>query len=465
LQILPVKKFINYIDAFLYRTERCEINENYIKVSHKKGYPKRLAINRKFESQAFLNLEEREMEMQIKKGSLDFSLIRKKTKDESEKMVGFLRDLIALPSPSGCERDVALRIKEEMDRLGFDEAFIDDYGSVIGRIGKGSPCLVFDGHIDTVGVADPTAWSFDPFKGKVEDGFVYGRGASDNKAAPVVQIYGLNVLKELVGGNFPCTIYVVGSVQEEACDGLALGHAIQYSIKEKVDAVVLGECTGCAIYRGHRGRMEIMVSTAGISSHASAPERGDNAVYKMAPIIKEVESLNAKLKDDSFLGKGTIAVTKIECNTDSINCIPYACRIYLDRRLTAGEDRDLALQQIKELTSASDADVKVLRFTEPSYTGKVLDTEKYYPTWVLPEEHRLVQDARGAYLALFGCEPKIGKWTFSTNGVSSMGRLGIPTIGFGPGEERFAHTNQDKCSIEDLRTACAFYAALPAFVS
>ncbi|MCX6998840.1 MAG: YgeY family selenium metabolism-linked hydrolase [Candidatus Sumerlaeota bacterium] len=403
--------------------------------------------------------------MQIKKGSLDFSLLRKKAEDETEAMVGFLRDLIALPSPSGRERDVALRIREEMDRIGFDEAFIDDYGSVIGRIGKGSPRLVFDGHIDTVGVADLSAWSFDPFKGKVEDGYVCGRGASDNKAAPVVQIYGLKVLKELVGGNFPCTVYIVGSVQEEACDGLALGHAIQHSIKEKVDAVVLGECTGCAIYRGHRGRMEIMVSTAGISSHASAPERGDNAIYKMAPIIKEVEALNVNLKDDPFLGKGTIAVTKVECDTDSINCIPYACRIYLDRRLTTGEDRELALRQIRELSSASDAGVKVLRFAEPSYTGKVLDVEKYYPTWVLPEEHRLVQDARGAYLALFGCEPKIGKWTFSTNGVSSMGRLGISTIGFGPGEERFAHTNQDKCPIEDLRTACAFYAALPLFVS
>jgi len=402
--------------------------------------------------------------MASKNINVDFALIKKLADKHTDAMISFLRDIVAIPSFSAGEKAVALRIKKEMLKVGFEKVFIDDYGSVIGRIGKGSPCLVYDGHIDTVGVADPKAWAFDPFKGKVENGFVWGRGASDNKAAPVVQIYGLKILKELLGKKFPGTAYVVGSVQEEACDGLALGHALQHSIKQKADAVVLGECTGCAIYRGHRGRMEILVSTSGVSSHASAPERGVNAVYKMAPIIKEIEELNNRLKSDPFLGKGTIAVTKIECDTDSINCVPYACRIYIDRRLTKGETKALAISQIKKLPSAKGAKVEVLKFDDPSYTGKTLVTEKYYPTWVLPERHKLVQSAAAAYRSLFNCDPKIDKWTFSTNGISSMGQLGIPTIGFGPSEERFAHTNQDKCAIEDLRIACAFYAALPLFV-
>lgn len=402
--------------------------------------------------------------MSSKIKNADFAMIRKMADQYADAMTAFLRDLVAIPSFSAGEKAVALRIKKEMQKVGFDRAFIDDYGSVIGRIGNGSPCLVFDGHIDTVGVADPKAWAFDPFKGKVEKGFIWGRGASDNKAASVVQVYAAKILKELFGKNFPGTIYVVGSVQEEACDGLALGHALQHSIKQKVDGVVLGECTGCAIYRGHRGRMEIMVSTSGVSCHASAPERGVNAVYKMAPLIKDIEKLNQRLKNDPFLGKGTIAVTKIECDTDSINCVPYACRIYMDRRLTKGETKDLAVRQIKSLPSAKGAKVEVLKFDEPSYTGMTLKTEKYYPTWVLPEKHKLVQGAAAAYRALFNRAPKIDKWTFSTNGVSSMGQLGIPTIGFGPSEERFAHTNQDKCAIKDLRIACAFYAALPLFV-
>ncbi len=396
----------------------------------------------------------------------DIMKIRQMVKDCSEEMIAFFRDLIALPSPSGQEEKVAKRIQQEMLKTGFDEAVIDDYGSVIGRMGKGSPVLLYDGHIDTVGVKDPAAWSFDPFKGKVEDGWVWGRGASDNKAATVVQIYGMKILRELLGGRLPCTVYVVGSAQEEACDGLALGHVIENTLHGKVDFVVLGECTGCAIYRGHRGRMEIRVTTRGRSCHASAPERGENAVYKMAPVIREIADLNERLADDAFLGKGTIAVTHVECDTDSLNCVPYACRVYLDRRLTIGEDRDLAVRQVAELPSAiaAKAEVEVLRFDDPAWTGKVIETEKYYPTWALPESHSLVQSAARTYEELFNGKPLIDKWTFSTNGISSMGRLGIPTIGFGPSEERFAHTSEDRCSIKDLETACAFYAALPLFM-
>jgi len=395
---------------------------------------------------------------------IDPEILKQKVGENRESMVKFLRDLIALPSPSAKEKQVAMRIEKEMELLGFDEVRIDDYGSVIGRMGNGSPRIVYDGHIDTVSVADPGAWDFDPFKGKVENGFVWGRGASDNKAAPVVQIYGAKILKELTGGNLPCTIFVVGSVQEEACDGLALGHVLKNLGTETISCVVLGECTGCKIYRGHRGRMEILVTTTGKSAHASAPERGKNAIYKMADIVKEIKSLNDSLKPDLFLGKGTIAVTRIECDTDSINCIPYACRIYLDRRLTKGEDKKLALSQIKSLPSFKDASVSILRFNDPSYTGKILETEKYYPTWILEEDHPVVKSAAKAYNEIFKQEAEIDKWTFSTNGVSSMGELGIPTIGFGPSMEIFAHSNQDKCSIQDLEKACAFYAAFPVFL-
>ena len=393
----------------------------------------------------------------------DLSFIQAKVDEITEEMVTFFRELIALPSNSGEEGAVAERVKKEMDRLGFEETRIDDFGSIIGRMGNGKPRLLYDGHIDTVDVADPDSWDFDPYKGKIDNGYIWGRGASDNKAAPVVQIYGLRVLKELLGGELPCTVYVVGSVQEEACDGLALGHAIKNSLENRVDLVVLGECTACRIYRGHRGRVELMVSTTGVSCHASAPERGENAVYKMAGIIRDIEKLNTRLRVDPFLGKGTIAVTSIECDTDSLNCVPYGCRIYIDRRLTMGEDRDLAVRQIKELPSMDSAEVEILRFRNPSYTGKTIETEKYYPTWVLPEDSPEVQNARECYRHLFGEEPEIGRWIFSTNGVSSMGQLGIPTIGFGPSEEEFAHTNQDKCSVEDLKKACAFYAAFPLF--
>lgn len=388
-------------------------------------------------------------------------LIKSLVQKEENNIVKFLRDLISIPSFSCGEAKVAQRIKKEMEKVGFDKVWIDDMGNVIGRIGKDAPGILYDGHIDTVGVKDKSAWSFDPFKGKVEKGTVYGRGASDNKAASTVQVYAGKILKKL-GGDHK-TIYVIGTVQEEDCDGLAMKYALTHSLKGKIESVVMGECTNGRIYRGHRGRMEIIITTKGKSCHASDPSRGDNAIYKMAGVISEIEKLSPKLKDHDFLGKGTVAVTAIECKTDSYNCVPYECRIYLDRRLTYGETKTSAVNELKKLPSVkkAGAKVEVLKYDSPSYSGLKLEVDKYYPTWILKENHSLVKSAAAAYEKLFDKKPIIDKWTFSTNGVASMGELGIPTIGFGPSEERFAHTTDDKVTIAQLLEATAFYSMLP----
>ena len=372
----------------------------------------------------------------------------------------FLRDIIAVPSPSCGEKDVAERIVAEMKRLDYEDAFIDPMGNVIGRIGNGATKLVIDAHMDTVGVGDRSAWPYDPFEGKFEDGVVFGRGASDNKGAVASEVYAGRLIADRALDGADVTVYVVGTVMEEDCDGLALGYVLTETLPG-VHAVVLGECTGRAVYRGHRGRMEISVTTKGVSAHASAPDRGVNAVAAMAPIITQITELNDRLKHDAFLGKGTIAVTKIECDTASLNAIPDRCTIYLDRRLTEGETRDSAVEEVKALEAARDAEVAVLNYNEPSYTGLMRSTEKYYPTWTLPEDHALVRAGVAAGVSAHGVTPVVDKWTFSTNGVWSAGHLNIPTIGFGPSEERWAHTVQDQCAVDDLVACIAFYAALP----
>jgi putative selenium metabolism hydrolase len=375
-------------------------------------------------------------------------------------VTSFLRDIVAIPSPTCGEGPVAARIVEEMARLGYDEAGTDAMGNVVGRIGNGATKLVLDAHMDTVGVGDPAAWPHDPFTGKLEDGVVFGRGASDNKGAIAAEVYGGKLIKDRGLDGADVTVYVVGTVMEEDCDGLALGYLLTETIPG-VAGVVLGECTNLAVYRGHRGRMDMIVTTKGLSAHGSAPERGDNAVTAMAPIVLEVSDLNGRLADDDFLGKGTIAVTKIECETASLNAIPDSCTIYLDRRLTAGETLESAVDEVRALPSAKDATIEVPRYAEPSYTGLRLDTEKYFPTWVLDEDHPLVRAGVAAGTAALGKEPATGKWTFSTNGISSAGRLGIPTIGFGPSEERWAHTVLDQCPVDHLVASIAYYAALP----
>ncbi|MBF0208340.1 MAG: YgeY family selenium metabolism-linked hydrolase [Oligoflexia bacterium] len=397
--------------------------------------------------------------------NLKTSLVGKAEKYR-EDCIDFMRDLIRIPGVSCKEKEVAERIVKEMKHLKYDKVWIDDYGNVIGQIGHGPVRIVFDSHIDTVDIGNRDSWSYDPYLGKLEDGYIYGRGASDNHNGTVPQVYGAALFRDLGEQLDKVTIFVVGSVQEEDCDGLGLQYALEHSIKN-VDFVCMGEATDLKVYRGHRGRMEINVVAKGISCHGSAPERGKNAIYRMSKLINEIEKLNTTLQDDLFLGKGTCAVTHISCETPSLCAVPDLCRIHIDRRLTHGEDKDLAVKQIENLPSFDRENMKVeiLRYNAPSHTGKVLETEKYFPTWVLQEEHPLVQAGKRSAEQALGRAPEIGRWVFSTNGVFSMGRLKIPTIGFGPATEEDAHSTRDRVKVDDLITALAFYAKLPIEVS
>jgi len=372
----------------------------------------------------------------------------------------FLRDLIAIPSVSCQEEKVVLRIKKEMETLGFDEVTIDPMGNIIGRMGNGPRIIAFDAHVDTVDVGNPDLWDFDPFEGKVENGIIYGRGASDMKGGMAAITYAGKILKE-IGIPDDLTIYFVGSVQEEDCDGLCWQYIVNED-KIKPDLVVITEPTNLNIYRGQRGRMEMEVKTNGISCHGSAPERGVNAIYKMADIIKDIEALNDQLKVDSFLGKGTITISHIRSTSPSLCAVADSSIVHLDRRLTAGETIDTAVDEIKNMPSfkKENAEISVLDYRVPSYTGLTYPTKKYYPTWKLEEGHPAVQKASEVYQVLFDRKPIIDKWAFSTNGVATAGMFGIPTIGFGPGNEIYAHSPDDQCPINHLSQAMMFYVGL-----
>jgi len=373
----------------------------------------------------------------------------------------FLLDLIATPSLSGQEGDVIERIRREMEKLDYDEVTIDPMGNILGRVGSGPVVVALDAHVDTVDVGDPSLWKREPFQGVIENGVVYGRGASDMKGAVAAIVYGGALAKKL-GRTDGVTLYVVGSVQEEDCDGLCW----QYIVQEdglRPDCVVISEPTNLDLYRGHRGRMEIEVRTKGVSAHGAMPERGVNAIYKMAPIISEIEELNRRLKDDPFLGKGTVTISEIRSTSPSLCAVADSATIHLDRRLTRGETLESAIAEVEALESVrrAEAEVVVLEYNTPSYSGLTYPTQKYYPTWVIDEDHVAVRAGAEAYEALFGRKPRIGKWNFSTNGVSTMGRFGIPTIGLGPGNEIYAHSPEDQCPVDHLSKAMAFYAAFP----
>lgn len=386
--------------------------------------------------------------------------ISKLANDFTADTAQFLRDMIAIPSVSCEEEAVVQRIKQEMETIGFDEVLIDPMGNILGRMGSGDRIIAFDAHIDTVDVGNPDLWEVDPFEGKMENGIIYGRGASDMEGGMAAITYAGKILKE-IGIPNDVTVYVVGSVQEEDCDGLCWQY-IYNEDKIQPDLVVITEPTNLNIYRGHRGRMEMEVETSGISCHGSAPERGENAIYKMAAIVQEIEELNKRLKHDDFLGKGTVTISHIRSTAPSLCSVSDGCTIHLDRRLTAGETDESAMNEIRNLPSfqKGNAKIRVLEYDTPSYTGLKYPTRKYYPTWHFEESDSHVQASVKSYRDIFDAEPKVDKWTFSTNGVATAGMFGLPTIGFGPANEIYAHGPQDQCPVDHLTKAMMFYAAL-----
>ena len=374
-------------------------------------------------------------------------------------VVKFLREMIAIPSESLKEGERCERIRREYESLGFDEVFFDRLGNVIARLGSGPLKILLDGHVDCVGVGDPGAWDFDPFEGKHEDGRIWGRGAVDELPAVACMAYGASILKER-GLPEGVTLYLSSTVMEEDCDGYCLLHLIENE-GIRPHAVVLGEPTDLGVYRGHRGRVEATITTRGKSVHAAHCDLGVNALYKMAPIVSDVEALNGRLAHDDFLGKGTVAVSFIECTSPSLNAVPDSARIYIDRRLTAGETVEKALQELRDLPHLGDAKVELLDYEVTSWRGERAYQEKFFPTWVLPEDHALVRGVASSVEAVLGKAPRISRWTFSTNGVASMGRHGIPTVGFAPGLEELAHTTGEWVAEDDLVKATAVYSLIP----
>ena len=430
----------------------------------------------------------------------EYAKIKEKAESYKSDMTAFLRNIVKHPGESCDEAAHVQVIADEMKKVGFDEVRIDDMGNVMGFMGNGEKLIAFDAHIDTVGIGNRDNWKFDPYEGYETDEEIGGRGVSDQLGGIVSAVYGAKIMKDLGLLNDKYKVMVVGTVQEEDCDGLCW----QYIIKEdkiRPEFVVSTEPTDGGIYRGQRGRMEIRIDVKGVSCHGSAPERGDNAIYKMADILQDVRALNEndakdgteikglvkmldkkynkEYEEANFLGRGTVTVSQIFYTSPSRCAVADSCAVSLDRRMTAGETWESCLEEIRNLPHVKqygdDVKVSMYEYSRPSYKGLVYPIECYFPTWVISKDHKVTKSLEEAYKNLYG-ESRIGnaeteemrkkrpltdKWTFSTNGVSIMGRNGIPCIGFGPGAEAQAHAPNEKTWKQDLVTCAAVYAALP----
>ena len=431
---------------------------------------------------------------------LDYEAIKAKAEGYKADMAAFLRELIAIPSESCEEEKVVKHIEAKMNELGFDKVEIDGLGNVIGWIGDGEKIIALDSHIDTVGIGNRDNWTDDPYTGWEDDDVIYGRGGSDQTGGLVSSVYAAKMMKDMDLVPKGYKVMVVGSIMEEDCDGLCW----QYIVEKdgiRPEFVISTEPTDGGIYRGQRGRMEIRVDVRGVSCHGSAPERGDNAIYKMADIIQEVRALNNNGCDESteirglvkmldpkynpdhyedarFLGRGTCTVSQVFYTSPSRCAVADSCSISIDRRMTAGETWESCLDEIRNLPAVKkygdDVKVSMYMYDRPSWKGTVYETEAYFPTWINGENEPHVKALVDAHKALFGehrmgpdsqkvlrDRPLTDKWTFSTNGVAIQGRHGIPCVGVGPGAENQALAPNEITWKQDLvRCAAEYVAAL-----
>ena len=430
--------------------------------------------------------------------ALDYAKIKEAAENYRPDMVRFLREMISHPSESCEEKEVVECIRAEMEKLGFDKVEVDGLGNVIGWMGEGDKIIAIDSHIDTVGIGNIDNWEADPYKGYETDELIYGRGGSDQEGGMASAVYSAKIMKDLDLLPKGYKVMIVGSVQEEDCDGMCWQYIYN---KDKIvpEFVISTEPTDGGIYRGHRGRMEIRVDVKGISCHGSAPERGDNAIYKMADILADVRSLKENgcgpddeikglvkmlepefnpdhYEDARFLGRGTCTVSQIFYTSPSRCAVADSCAISIDRRMTAGETWDSCLEEIRQLPSCrkygNDVKVSMYMYDRPSWTGEVYETECYFPTWINKESAAHVEALACAHRNLYGEKrmttpssadkrnrPLIDKWTFSTNGVAIQGRYGIPCVGFGPGAESQAHAPNEVTYKDDLVRCAAVYVA------
>lgn len=388
-------------------------------------------------------------------------MLRERVESDRTRILGFLREICAIPSMENKIRECGERIAVEMKKLGYDEVFWDKMGNIVGRIGDGDKILLYDSHIDTVGIGDPEEWQWDPFEGKLENGVLYARGACDEKGSTPGMVYGLAIAREM-GLLDGVTAYYFGNM-EEWNDGQA-PHAFVQTEGIKPDFVVIGEPTKMQIYRGHKGRVEFKIVAKGRSAHAASNYLGDNAIYKLLPIIERISHIEPQLGDHDFLGQGRITVTDMEVKTPSINAVPDEATIYIDRRITFGEEPQAELERLHDIIGErDDIHAEILVYDDPSYTGFVFPLDKIYPAWAYEEDEPIVTAGLKSAQMLFG-ETDTGKWDFSTNGTYWAGKAGIPSIGFAPGNEIHAHTVLDQVPLEDVVRSTEWYALFPAIL-
>ena len=403
-------------------------------------------------------------------------------------MIAFGQKLVQTPSISGTEKELADLDMAEMEKLGYDEIFRDTHGNIVGLV-KGTepgPTIMYNSHMDHVSPGDAANWQgYDPYGGLIdicrvdtqdkqpdEAECIHGRGASDVKCGEAVQIYTGGVLVRLREKGVPIkgAFMFTGVVQEEPAEMVGMLHLVNKTLPERgltYDAMVSSEATSLKLYCGHRGRVEMLITVYGRTSHGSAPWLGINAIYKAIPLITKIkDELYPSLPADPDLGQASLSLNIIECSPGALSIVPDKCMLSIDRRTLPSETTESVVAQIQkiiddlaEVDAEFKADVVVKKAVETSYTGLSYEIQKFMNPWKISQEHGFVKAAAAA-LELVGQTVQFGYWDFGTDASKTCGIDRKPTIGYSPMQEQYAHTPYDKCRTDFMKTALEGNAAI-----
>ncbi|MDQ3549357.1 MAG: YgeY family selenium metabolism-linked hydrolase [Chloroflexota bacterium] len=381
---------------------------------------------------------------------------------EHDGVVELTRRLVAARSDATVGEQQAVEVaRVAMVKLGYQGVTIDPLGNLTGSMpgSGGTGCVVLDGHADTVGVGDSSAWASDPYAMEQRGTRLYGRGVSDMKGSIAAMIYGVARLKD---DPVACDVVVSVSVAEELVEGYALGHVLDRFVPK---AVVIGESTSMALARAQRGRAEVLVETFGVPAHSSTPQLGRNAIKPMATLVNLLSNL--PMPADDLLGPAILEVTDIISHPyPALSVIPEHCMATFDRRMLVEETEEDVLAEVQAILDAyvqddpsldARASIAVDRFN--TYTGFQVEAPNCAPAWRMADDASIVQAGIEA-LTHAGLLPILSHYGFCTNGSESAGRRGIPTIGFGPGDEAEAHRIDESLEVSHLFAAVTGYEML-----
>lgn len=386
------------------------------------------------------------------------------SEERKEEVILLCQNMIQAKSYSGEEKKAAEVLKAFFKKEVFDGVIIDSYGNIIGVIKGKKPGkkILFDGHIDTVPVENENKWTHDPFAAEIEEGKIYGRGATDMKGAVAAMAnaaveFAIETKKDFAG-----EIYVAGVVHEECFEGVA---ARSISEIVKPDYVIIGEASNLNLKIGQRGRGEIKVETFGVPAHSANPEKGVNAVYKMCKVVEAIR--NIKPTHHEVLGDGILELTDIKSSPyPGASVVPEYCMATYDRRLLVGETKESVIAPIQKVLDAlmeedPQLKVKVSYATgkEICYTGKEIEGERFFPGWLFDKEESYIIDVK-SQLKDLGFTPEITQYNFCTNGSHYAGEKEIKTIGMGPSVESLAHTIDEYIEIDQLLKVTKCYVGI-----